>query len=154
MDDIMKQIEQGLDRESVTNLAEGIVYQAAQDYMAAFNGEYVDGKEPRITMSECDQFFHSEWFHELTNLSGDGIPEKLQVRAMQDMVDMLERALVHANSCNIKLEIYEKGVKKPFTFKLPGNYAKEVKSLLWKKTKTLKTTIKEAEGCIKEKAAS
>ena len=154
MDDIMKQIEQGLDKESVTNLAEGIVYQASQDYIAAFNGEYVDGKEPRITMSECEQFFHSEWFHDLTNLSGDGIPEKLQVRAMQEMADMLERALMHANSCNIKLEIYEKGAKKPFMFKLPGNYAKEVKSLLWKRAKTLRKRIKEAERCTEEKAAS
>lgn len=54
-------MEQGL-----YNLRDGIVLQAVKDYRNALAGMKVNGKPPDWVISECESFFHSVWFEELT----------------------------------------------------------------------------------------
>ena len=153
-DDIMKEIERGLDKEAITSLLEGILAQAVEDYLAALNDEYVDGKEPSFIINDCENFFRSDRFRELTNLDGSGIPEKLQLRSLEEAETMFEDALVHASSFDVQIKIYEKVTKKTRIWKLPNKYAKEVKDLMWTQLRIIKKKIKEAEKCTQAKNVS
>jgi hypothetical protein len=62
------------------NLANAIILQAVKDYREALRDLSVNPDYPPAlhTALEVEQFFHSDWFSELTDLNGTAIVKKLK----------------------------------------------------------------------------
>lgn len=69
------------------NLANAIVYRAADDYRRALVAIIKDptNKKALYTKKECEQFFRSFWYSILTKVDGEVLMEKLkkEVEAME-----------------------------------------------------------------------
>ena len=63
------------------NLASAIVYQAIEDYRNALKGRGYFGKSSQAVIRECERFFKSNWFIELTDLDGKFLIKRLRVFA-------------------------------------------------------------------------
>ena len=59
-------------------LCNAIIEQAAKDYRNALAKIRVDGKPSSWVIQDCENFFHSQWFSELTNVDGDYLIRKLR----------------------------------------------------------------------------
>ena len=70
-------------RENYQNLANAIIEQACHDYLVAL--ERVRKRERRVRFNieedeirNIEEFFHSDWFRELTDLDGDYLIKRLK----------------------------------------------------------------------------
>ena len=109
--------------DAFDNLKNAIVQQAAEDYAAAFMGNDVGGKEPEDMMRECENFFHSAWYTELTNGAIDGgwLARNLKIRELEKAEKAYETMLGICNSTTFRATVTfpkEKGKEKP----KPMNY--------------------------------
>lgn len=59
------------DKEGFENLANAIIVQAVKDYRKALSGCKVDERDSNCVITECERFFRSEWFRELTDVDGE-----------------------------------------------------------------------------------
>lgn len=61
-------------------LANAIVKQAAQDYREALKmlRKHPDSKAAMETAMEVEEFFHSPWYAQLTNIDPDYLTERLR----------------------------------------------------------------------------
>ena len=59
-------------------LANAIIMQAVNDYRNALGGGSYDNKRPDDIIAECERFFRSEWFRELTDVDGEFIISKIR----------------------------------------------------------------------------
>ena len=53
------------------DLGNAIILQAVKDYRSALAGGSVNGRDSKSVIAECERFFQSEWFRELTDLDGE-----------------------------------------------------------------------------------
>ena len=62
------------------NLANGIILLAVKDWCEAVRTlkKWSRDKDAKRTRDECEQFFRSEWFEELTSVDGSVILRKLK----------------------------------------------------------------------------
>lgn len=67
------------DEKDVRNLAGAIVIQAAKDYEDSLR----NGNNERI--KECERFFRSKWYRELTNVDGEYLIERLREKAKEPL---------------------------------------------------------------------
>ena len=65
------------------NLANGIILLAVKDWREAVRTlkKWSRDKDAKRTRDECEQFFRSEWFEELTSVDGSVILRKLKQEA-------------------------------------------------------------------------
>lgn len=65
--------------KAYTNLANGIVIQAVDDYRRLLRGKPIQGNlKGYVSIKECEKFFLSEWFYILTNVDGQTILDRLR----------------------------------------------------------------------------
>ena len=57
--------------EGIENLTNAIVLQAVKDYRKALKGLSLDGKSSTTVIADCERFFRSEWYRQLTNVDGE-----------------------------------------------------------------------------------
>lgn len=58
-------------KEGIENLANAIILQAVKDYRKALKGFSLNGKSSAAVIADCERFFRSEWFKELTDVDGE-----------------------------------------------------------------------------------
>ena len=52
----------------IENLSNAIILQAVKDYRIALSGRDVNGRDSKSVIEECERFFQSEWFNNLTKI--------------------------------------------------------------------------------------
>ena len=57
--------------EGIENLTNAIVLQAVKDYRKALKGFSINGKSSSAVIADCERFFRSEWYRQLTNVDGE-----------------------------------------------------------------------------------
>ena len=58
-------------QQGLEDLSNAIILQAVKDYRIALSGRDVNGRDSKSVIAECERFFQSEWFRELTDLDGE-----------------------------------------------------------------------------------
>lgn len=58
-------------KEGFENLANAIILQVVKDYRKALSGCKVEKRDSKSVIAECERFFRSEWFRELTDIDGE-----------------------------------------------------------------------------------
>lgn len=72
--------------DGASELANAIVYQAAEDFTRSYKKFLVTGGEKEKAKAEEDEkFFHSFWFRELTNLNGEYIVEGIRRKVRESL---------------------------------------------------------------------
>ncbi len=66
-----------MNNKSVENLSNAIILSAVADYRRARKHHRVDGKEPSWVIRDCERFFLSEWFKQLTDINGEWLLNEL-----------------------------------------------------------------------------
>lgn len=138
--------------DAFDNLKNAIVQQAAEDYAAAFMGSKVGGKEPEDMMRECEQFFHSGWYTELTNGAIDGgwLARNVKIRELRKAVKVYDAMLNICNSTIFRATVTfpkEKGKEKPkpMNYTFPPRFAGAIRDTLRIQLETIKAEIRELE---------
>ena len=52
----------------IEDLSNAIILQAVKDYRIALAGGSVNGRDSKSVIEECERFFRSEWFNNLTKI--------------------------------------------------------------------------------------
>lgn len=61
------------------HLIEAIIIQAAEDYRKALRGKTYDSNlSDEKIVTECEDFFRSEWYRDLTKVNGEMLIKKLR----------------------------------------------------------------------------
>ena len=58
-------------QRGLEDLSNAIILQAVKDYRIDLAGGSVNGRDSKSVVAECERFFQSEWFRELTDLDGE-----------------------------------------------------------------------------------
>jgi len=135
------------------NLKNAIVQQAAEDYAAAFMGGKVDGKEPQDVMRECEKFFHSGWYTQLTNgaIDGDWLARNLKIREMEKAAKAYGEMLGICNNVTFRATVNypkEKGKdkQKTMTYIFPPRLADGIMDTLRLQMETIRAEIRKLES--------
>lgn len=134
------------------DLRNAIVQQAVVDYEAAFMGSRVAGKNPTDTMRECEEFFHSGWYAELTDgaIDGDWLAQNVKIRALKKAEKAYEAMLDPFNRTTIRATVSlprGKGGKTPqsMSFIFPPRFASAIMDLLSAQIETIQAELSELE---------
>lgn len=57
--------------EGIENLTNAIILQAVKDYRKALKGFSLNGKSSTAVIVDCERFFRSDWYRQLTNVDGE-----------------------------------------------------------------------------------
>lgn len=57
--------------EGIENLANAIILQVVKDYRKALKGFSINGKSSTAVIADCERFFRSDWYRQLTNVDGE-----------------------------------------------------------------------------------
>ena len=60
-----------INEDDIENLTNAIVLQAVKDYRRALKGFSLNGKSSTDVIADCERFFRSEWYSQLTNVDGE-----------------------------------------------------------------------------------
>ena len=60
-----------IEREGIENLTNAIILQAVKDYRKALKGLSLNGKSSTAAIADCERFFRSDWYRQLTNVNGE-----------------------------------------------------------------------------------
>ena len=66
------------EKELYQPLIEAIILQAVRDYRNALAGRGYNGKSPEAVITECEEFFHSDYFSRLTKVSGQYLIDRIR----------------------------------------------------------------------------
>lgn len=67
----MKEKTPNCNEEGIQNLANAIILQAVKDYRTALRGLPLNGKSSTAVIADCERFFRSDWYRQLTNVDGE-----------------------------------------------------------------------------------
>ena len=67
-----------IDNERYEELANAIVLQAVSDYRDALRGKKVGGKDPELTIRECENFFRSDRYCIITTVDGEYLIQNIR----------------------------------------------------------------------------
>ena len=67
----MKEKADNYDKEGFENLANAIILQAVKDYRRALSEFSLNSTPNTYVIEQCETFFRSEWFQELTDADGE-----------------------------------------------------------------------------------
>ena len=62
----------------IENLSNAIILQAVKDYRRALAGCNVNGRDSKSVIEECERFFQSEWFNNLTKIDCNYLMENIR----------------------------------------------------------------------------
>ena len=62
----------------IEDLSNAIVLQAVKDYRTALAGHDVNGRDSKSVIEECERFFQSEWFNNLTKIDSKYLMETIR----------------------------------------------------------------------------
>ena len=57
-----------MNETGIEDLSNAIILQAVKDYRRALAGGSVNGRDSKSVIEECERFFQSEWFNNLTKI--------------------------------------------------------------------------------------
>ena len=57
--------------EGIENLTNAIILQAVKDYRKALKGLSLNGKPSTAVIADCERFFRSDWYRQLTKVDGE-----------------------------------------------------------------------------------
>ena len=57
--------------EGIENLTNAIILQAVKDYRKAQKGLSLNGKSSTAVIADCERFFRSDWYRQLTKVDGE-----------------------------------------------------------------------------------
>ena len=57
--------------EGIENLTNAIILQAVKDYRKALKVFSLNGKSSTAVIVDCERFFRSDWYRQLTNVDGE-----------------------------------------------------------------------------------
>lgn len=69
---------QDVETEAYRNLINAIILQAVRDYRNALADRGYNGKSPEAVITECEEFFHSDYFSRLTKVSGQYLIDQIR----------------------------------------------------------------------------
>lgn len=72
------------EERAYTDLANGIVKQAVDDYRSALKGNLVDGKPPEEVIPKIEKFFRSDWYRMLTKVDPEYLIEQLRKEHLEN----------------------------------------------------------------------
>ena len=58
-------------QRGLEDLSNAIILQAVKDYRIALAGGSVNGRDSESVIAECERFFRSDWYRQLTNVDGE-----------------------------------------------------------------------------------
>lgn len=89
-----------LDDKGVDNLVVAIVRQAVQDWRAATHRlkRHPDDLDADNIRKDCERFFRSEWFFDLTGMDGRKVLDQLRMKEMEHRYGR-KRRRKRGNSC-------------------------------------------------------
>lgn len=93
--------------DAFENLRNAIIQQAAEDYATAFMGNGTGGKAPEDVMSECEKFFRSDWYEELTGgtIDGEWLIKTIKIRELEKAVETYEAITGLCNHCTFQVTV-------------------------------------------------
>ena len=62
----------------IEDLSNAIILQAVKDYRIALAGHDVNGRDSNSVIEECERFFQSEWFNNLTKIDSKYLMETIR----------------------------------------------------------------------------
>ena len=62
----------------IEDLSNAIILQAVKDYRSALAGRNVNGRDSKSVIEECERFFKSEWFNNLTKIDCKYLMESIR----------------------------------------------------------------------------
>lgn len=135
------------------NLANAIVWQAAEDYAAAFMGNTVDKKAPEKMLRDCEKFFRSDWYRTLTNgaIDADWLMRNIKIRELEKAVKACTVILGICNDTTLRATVNfpkEQGKEKPKakTYVFPPRLADALMDALRVQLESIKAEIAELEA--------
>lgn len=139
------------------DLKNAIVRQAVEDYAAAFMGSMVDKKFPEEMMEQCERFFHSGRYAELTNgvIDGDWLARNVKIRELEKVIEAYKTILYGDGTATFRVTVsfpYVKGRKKQkaVTYTFPPRLAKGILDYLWVQFGAVKEELKLLGGDVDE----
>jgi hypothetical protein len=71
--------------EGIENLTNAIVLQAVKDYRRALKGFSLNGKSSTAVIADCERFFRSAWYRQLTNVDGEYLITNIRKEVKNDV---------------------------------------------------------------------
>ena len=141
--------------ETFDNFKNAIVQQAAEDYAAAYMGGMIGKKKPKDTMRECEEFFHSDWYADLTNgaIDGDWLARNVKIREMEKAVKAYEAILDPFNSATIRATVAlprGKGTPCSMTYVFPPRFVSAIMDILIIQLESIQAELTKLEDANKE----
>ena len=65
-------------QRGIEDLSNAIILQAVKDYRIALAGGSVNGRDSKSVIEECERFFQSEWFNNLTKINCNYLMETIR----------------------------------------------------------------------------
>ena len=62
----------------IEDLSNAIILQAVKDYRIALAGGSVNGRDSKSVIADCERFFQSEWFNNLTKIDSKYLMENIR----------------------------------------------------------------------------
>ena len=136
--------------DAFENLRNAIIQQAAEDYAAAFMGNGTGGKAPEDVMSECERFFRSDWYEELTGgaVDGEWLMKTIKIREVEKAVETYETIVGLCNRCTFQATVsfpHTKGreKRKPLHYIFPPRLVPGLMDMARIQLEELKLQLKE-----------
>lgn len=131
-------------------LMNAIVQQAAEDYAAAFMGSRVDRKNPQKTLLECEEFFQSEWFMDLTNgvIDSGWLMQNLKIREMERAAEAYDTILSAGGNVIFQAIVQfpkkkDEAKRKDMKYEFPPRFIKGIMDALKKQLDDIKKELGE-----------
>lgn len=128
------------------NLCNAIVIQAAEDYATAYMGDYVEHKSPPSAMKECEKFFHSEWYKELTTVDGDFLMKQVKVRELEKAINAFTAALNVSRAVTYKISVRKTDTEEKVDYNLPPRLAAAFTETVKVQLKLLQEELRMVQG--------
>ena len=106
--------------EGIEILANAIILQAVKDYRKALKGLSLNGESSTAVIADCERFFRSEWYRQLTNVDGEYLiatirKEGVKKQVLKDIREsrgMSQQDLADKSGINKrKIQAYEQGYR-------------------------------------------
>ena len=95
--------------KNIEMLTNAIVMQAADDYRNVFLGYQIEKeKSLEYSKSELDDFFHSDWYANLTNINANWLLRAIRIDELTKLLDFLKRFMGSNYKKSVQLSYYEK----------------------------------------------
>lgn len=94
-------------------------------------------------MKELESWFHSEYYHSLTNVDGDWLIKNLKIRELERVITVYNKALSTINTSQIKLVVHTPQGEDNINFLIPPRLFEAFQKVIVAQKKELEKELKE-----------